>query len=75
MDYRQARREGLLTENDLKLRMKFAKDIKKYYDNALWSSAICFDLNAKHFISKTNPMDQATAPKSLVWRKKNEGLC
>ena len=26
--YRQARRKGLLTENDLKLRMKFAEDIK-----------------------------------------------
>ena len=40
--YRQARRKGLLTENDLKLRMKFAKDIKKYYDDGLWSSGICF---------------------------------
>ena len=28
--YRQARRKGLLKENDLKLRMKFEKDIKKY---------------------------------------------
>ena len=75
MDYRQVRRKGLLRENDLKLRMKFVKDIKKYYDNALWWSAICFDLNAKHFISKTDPMDLAKAPESLVWRKKNEGLC
>ena len=54
--------------------MKFAKDIKKYYDDGLWSSGICFYLDAKHFIHKTNPMDQAKAPKSLVWRKKNEGL-
>ena len=72
--YRQARRKGLLTENDLKLGMKFAKDIKKYYDDGLRLSGICFYLDAKHFIHKTNPMDQARAPKSLVWRKKNEGL-
>ena len=72
--YRQARRKGLLTESDLKLRMKFAKDITKYYDDGLWSSGICFYLDAKHFIHKTNPMDLAKAPKSLVWRKKNEGL-
>ena len=72
--YRQARRMGLLTESDLKLRMKFAKDIKKYYDDGLWSSGICFYLDAKHFIHKTNPMDQAKAPKDLVWRKKNEDL-
>ena len=31
--YGQARLKGLLTEKDLKLHMKFAKDIKKYYDN------------------------------------------
>ena len=50
------------------------KDITKYHDDGLWSSGICFYLDAKHFIHKTNPMDQAKAPKSLVWRKKNEGL-
>ena len=72
--YQQARRMGLLRENDLKLRMKFAKDIKKYYGDGCWSSGICFYLDAKHFIHKVNPMDQAKAPKSLVWRKKNEGL-
>ena len=55
--YRQARRKGLLKENDLKLSMKFAKDIKKYNENGFWSSGICFYLDAKHFIPKTNPMD------------------
>ena len=54
--------------------MKFVKDIKKYYENGLWSSGICFYLDAKHFIHKTNPMDQEKAIKRLVWRKKNEGL-
>ena len=39
--------------------MKFAKDIKKRYDDGLQLSAICFYLDAKHFIPKTNPMDQA----------------
>ena len=38
--YRQARRKGLLTENDLKLRTKFAEDIKKCYDDGLWSSGM-----------------------------------
>ena len=33
--YRQATSKGLLIENDLKVRMKFAKDIKKYYDDGL----------------------------------------
>ena len=54
--------------------MKFKKDIKNYYDNGLRLSGICFYLDAKHLIHKTNPMDQAKAPKGLVWRKKNESL-
>ena len=57
--YRKARREGLLTENDLKLRLIFVKDIKRYYDDGLWSSGICFYLDAEHIILKTNLMDQA----------------
>ena len=71
--YLETRRKGLLTENDLKLRMNFAKDIKKYYDDVLCSSGgISFYLDAKNFTHKTNPMDQAKAPKSLVWSKENE---
>ena len=50
--YRQARRKGLLTENDLKLRIKFAKDIKKRYGDGVWSSRICFYFDDKHFIHK-----------------------
>ena len=72
--YRQATRKGLLAEKDLKLCMKFPKDIKKYYDDGLWSYGICFYLDYKHFIHKTNPMGQGKAPKSLICRKKNEGL-
>ena len=50
------------------------KDIKKYYNDGLWLSGLCFYLDAKHFTHKTNPMDQAKAPKTLVWTKKNEDL-
>ena len=64
--------KGLLTKNNLKLRIKFAKDMRKYFDNQLQSSGICFYLDVKHFIHKINLMDQVKAPKSLVWRKKNE---
>ena len=53
--------KGLLTENNLKLPTKFEKDIKKCYGDGLWSSRICFYLDAKHFIHKTNLMNQAKA--------------
>ena len=60
--YRQARGKGLLTENYLKLGMKFAKNIKRYYDDGLWSPGIYSYLDTKHFLNKINPMDQAKAP-------------
>ena len=53
--------------------LKFTKYIKKYDDSVLRSSGICYYLDAKHFIHKLNPTNQANAPKSLVWRKKNKG--
>ena len=43
----------------MKLRLIFVKDIKRYYDDGLWSSGICFYLDAEHIILKTNLMDQA----------------
>ena len=64
--------KGLLTKNNLKLHIKFAKDIRKYFDDQLRSSGICFYLDVKHFTHKINLMDQVKAPKSLIWRKKNE---
>ena len=44
----------------------------KFYK--IWSSGVCLYLDAKHFTHNTNLTDQAKAPKSLVWRKKNEDL-
>ena len=68
--YRLATRKGLLTENNLKLRIKFAKEIRQYYEDGLCLFGICFNLDANHFIHKRNPMDQAKAPKCSIWRKK-----
>ena len=64
--YRQTRSKGLFTENDLKLQVIFAKDIKKYYHDMLWPSGMCLYLDAKHFIHKRNPTDQVKAYKNFV---------
>ena len=39
---------------------------KKCCDIGLWSSRICL-LDAKHFIQKTDQINQQKAPESLVW--------
>ena len=53
---------------------KGGRKLKLRKRDGLWSFRTCFYLGAKHFIHKTNSVDQAKAPKHLVWRKKSEGL-
>ena len=40
----------------------------------VWKDSVAFYLDGFSFLYKTNPMDQARAPKGRVWRKKSEGL-
>ena len=72
--HRQARRKGLLTAEDLLKRKQFAKKVIQFYNDDLWTKEICFYFDGKGFVFKTNPADQAKAPRGLVWRGKNEGL-
>ena len=71
---RQARRKGLLNKKDLLKRVQFSKQIIEHYDEDIWTKDICFFFDGKGFVHKTNPADQAKAPRGLVWRKKGEGL-
>eukprot|EP00111_Clytia_hemisphaerica_P010691 TCONS_00031227-protein len=71
----QGRRKGLLTRKDLKSRLRFCKTIRKRKLGLdFWRRGISFYLDAKDFQFKTNPQDQARAPRVCQWRKKNEGL-
>ena len=72
--YLQARQKGLLTDKDLKKRLKFARKIKREYNDNLWTEQIAFFLDAVSFIHKFNPADQARAPRGRIWRKEMEGL-
>ena len=72
--YLQSRRKGLLSGNDLKRRLRFARGMIKNYPEDVWTKQICFYLDASSFVHKTNPADQARAPATRVWRKRNEVL-
>jgi len=69
----QARKKGLLSKNDLKVRVKFARRMLKRPDD-FWCNDVAFYLDAISFIYKTNPHDQARSPKSKIYRKPSEGL-
>jgi hypothetical protein len=72
----QARKKGLLSESDKKIRTKYAcsaekllKDFPKFYTHD-----ILFYLDGISFVHKYNPLKTALQPKSCVWRKRGEGL-
>ena len=70
----QARKKGLLTAKDLKTRRIFSRKMRKDYSQEVWTKEIAFYLDGTGFAYKTNPLDQALAPRARVWRKRSEGL-
>jgi len=71
--FRQTRKKGLLTSNDLRKRLLFARKMSKRPAN-FWCDGVAFYLDGVSFVHKRNPLDQAIAPKSRIYRKKGEGL-
>lgn len=69
----QARKKGLLSVQDFKDRLKFAKRMIQRPDT-FWCTDVAFYLDGVSFVYKTNPHDQGTAPRSRVYRKLSEGL-
>ena len=72
--YLQARKKGLLKRQDCEKRVAFAKHYKRHYDKKFWTEKVSFYLDGKAFAHKTNPFEQACAPKGRIWRKKSEGF-
>ena len=69
--YLQARKKGLLTNNDKNLRLAFAKKVREEYNKELWTQKIPFYLDGVASAHKTNPLDQARAPTGRIYRKKS----
>ena len=70
----QARKKGILLRKDLKKRVEFAKDVRRRFGHNMFTHKIAFYLDGTSFVYKTNPLDQARAPRGRVWRKHSEGL-
>ena len=73
---RQARKKGLLNNKDKRLRLSYAREMKRvlrelpdYYTNH-----VAFYLDAVSFVHKNDPRKAAVQLKSRGWRNKGEGL-
>jgi hypothetical protein len=74
---RYSARKGILSKEDLKKRLTFAKTVKARFQangRDLWTQGISFYLDGASFTHKYHPLDQAQAPKTRIWRRPNERL-
>ncbi len=69
---RDSPRKGVLSEEDQKIRLKFAKHAKKMLSYDVWTKEICFYLDGTGFTYKTNPSLHAQRSNRRTYRKKKE---
>lgn len=75
-NFLQARKKGLLSDKDKKIRLKHARSMKnvlKSYPD-FYTKHIAFYLDGVSFIHKFNPMKDACRTRARVWRRRGEGL-
>ena len=74
--YLQARKKGVLTENDWKRRRVYTRKMKKIPEVSpdFYTNHIAFFLDGVSFVHKYNAENVARQPKARVWRRKSEGL-
>ena len=72
--FRQCRKKGILTREDLKKRLVFAKRCRKFLPRDFWKTGISFYLDGVSFVYKTNPCQSAKTTRTRTWIKKGEAL-
>ena len=71
---RDSPRKGVLSEDDTKVRYKFAKHAKKMLGKDVWTKEISFYLDGTKFTYKRNPCQNAMRSNRRTYRKETERL-
>ena len=53
-------------QNDLKLRLSFARKVRRKLPANFWEEGVGFYLDEASFTHKMNPFDQARAPRAMA---------
>lgn len=69
----KARRKGILSLDDAKKRLSFAREMKRKEPD-FWQEGIAFYFDGVGFIHRRKPKGHALACRGMVWRKRGEGL-
>ena len=72
--YLKGRHKGVLTQKDRKCRTAFATKVIRLLNDNFWSQGVSFYFDGVSFAHKMNPLLEATAPPTMMWRKRSEGL-
>lgn len=72
--YLKGRHKGVVTRDDRKCRVKFAMKITRLLTDNFWREGVSFYFDGVSFAHKLNPYAEATAPRTMMWRKRSEGL-
>jgi len=73
MGFRRVKPKGVLTHQDKKLRLAFAKAMLKK-PAGFWCREVCFYMDGVGFSHCYNPLHTAAAPRGRVWMRQDEGL-
>ena len=74
LKWARVQRKGILTKNDLKLRLKFTRNVHRKLPANFWEEGVGFYLDGASFTHKMNPFDQARASRAMAWRKPGQGF-
>ena len=66
LKWTRVQRKGILTKNDQKLRLKFARKVRCKLSANFWEEGAGFYLDGASFTYKINPFDQARVPRALA---------
>ena len=70
----KGRHKGVLTANNRKRRTQFANKVVRLLGDKFWKIGVSFYFGGVTFAHKTNPLADASAPPTMMWRKRREGL-
>ena len=70
----RAQRKRILTKNDMKLRLRFARKVRCKLSANFWKEGVGFYWDGTNFTDKITPFEQARAPRAMAWRKPGQGI-
>ena len=74
LKWASVQRKGTLTKKDLKLRLTFARKVRRKLFVNVWVEGVEIDLVGVSFTQKINLFKRARTPKAMAWKRPGQGF-